>query len=134
MAGAQKNQDSTISAGNVPAAVVTGQIVMAHMTFYVVDETKLESLSAQNDETRAFSAVASAFASLAVGLFLQQFFTDHLSDKAWIIVWFVAPTCLLVSLIFAALAVSRYCRGKSILTAIKANAATPTVPLKFDVK
>jgi len=115
------------------AALVTGRIVMAHMTYYVVDESRLDSLSSQNDEARAFFAVASAFLSLAVGFFTQKYFTDPLPDKAWLIVYVAAPICLVIAAVFGFLGLLRYLKGKSILKSIKANKATPTVPVRVDV-
>ena len=48
------NGQPTLPDANTPtgaaAALVTGQIVMADLTLYVVDETKLDNLSAKNDE------------------------------------------------------------------------------------
>jgi hypothetical protein len=107
---------------------------MANQTWYVVDETKLDNLSAQNDESRSFFSAAAGFASLAIGLFSQQAFVDKLSDRGWIVVWVASPVCVVISLIALCLGARRYWNGKSILRAIKANKTTTSVKLRLDAE
>lgn len=100
---------------------------MADMTLYVVDETKLDNLSAQNDESKTFYSAASALASLGVGFFVNQFFTDHLSDRGWLISWIAGPVLVFLAILCACLGHKFSRRSKTTLGEIKKNKAVTSV-------
>lgn len=82
-------------------ALVTGQIVMADMTFYIVEESKLDALSEQNDSVKLYYSLAATFASLGVGLLSSAVFADKLTDYGKSALWLGLPSFAILAIAFA---------------------------------
>lgn len=108
------------AAGN---SLVSGQIVMADMTFFVVSEEKLDRLTEQNDDARSFKAIGAALISFASGVIVAAIYADHLSPFAQWATYLGSPICAVIGGVFFELARRRQSAVGGTLTKIKANPA-----------
>jgi hypothetical protein len=103
-----ENQTITTATEN-RGAFITTTYVGREMKVLAVSVGELRTISTLNSQATAFYSVGSAFLSFALAIWINAVFYVQLTSVATLAVWFAAPACVFMAIVF-------FCLGRSAAT------------------